>query len=95
MSTTISVEEAKRELRHILESLSEGERITVVDETGTPLGEVMGTPHDTSLSREEREAFMDRWEELSQQIGDAWTGEMSAVEQLQEDRSRLDLGLRN
>jgi len=95
MPKTISVEEAERDLRHVLESLSEGERVTVVDETGAPLGEVMGTPNDLSPSRDEREAFMDRWEELSEQIGEAWDGEKSAVEQLQEDRSRLDSEHRN
>lgn len=95
MPTTISVEEVERDLRHVLESLSEGERVTVVDDTGAPLGEVRRVPSDTSLSRDEREEFMDRWEELAQQIGEAWDGETSAVEQLQEDRSRLDSEHRN
>jgi hypothetical protein len=38
---------------------------------------------------------MDRWENLAQRIGDAWDGEKSAVEQLREDRSRLDPEFRN
>ena len=95
MSRTVTVEEAERDLRHILESLSPGDRITVVDETGVPLGEVTGTANSPSRSREEREAVMDQWNELAQQIGEAWDDEKSAVEQLQEDRSRLDPAHRN
>lgn len=95
MPKTISVEVAERDLRHVLESLSEGERVTVVDETGAPLGNVTGVSREASMSRDEREAFMDRWENLAQRIGDAWDGEKSAVEQLREDRSRLDPEFRN
>ena len=97
---TISVEVAERDLRHVPELLSEGERVTVVDETGAPLGNVTGVSREASMSRDEREAFereafMDRWENLAQRIGDAWDGEKSAVEQLREDRSRLDPEFRN
>ena len=95
MPKTISVEVAERDLRHVLESLSEGERVTVVDETGAPLGNVTGVSREASMSRDEREVFMDRWENLAQRIGDAWDGEKSAVEQLREDRSRLDPEFRN
>lgn len=95
MPRTISVEEAERDLRQILESLSEGERVTVVDEAGAPLGDVAATVREDPRTRDEREAFMDRWEELAQRIGEAWDGEKSAVEQLREDRSRLDPEFRN
>lgn len=60
-----------------------------------PLGEAMGSPSRASLSRDEREAFMDRWEELAQQIGEARDGEQSVVEQLQDDRRRLDPEFQN
>ena len=46
MPETISVEEAERDLRHVLESLSEGERVTAVDETGAPLGNVTGVSRE-------------------------------------------------
>lgn len=90
MPNTISVEEAEHDLRRILASLSEGERLTVVDETGTPLGEVTTVSQEKSPPQDHREAFMDRWSELTEKIGDAWDGEKSAVDQLREDRSRLD-----
>jgi hypothetical protein len=94
MPNTISVEEAEHDLRRILASLSEGERLTVVDETGTPLGTMSPAANRETSSdadqREELDAWMEEMEELARQIDEEWIGEKSALEQLQEDRSRLD-----
>lgn len=90
MPKTVSIDEAERNLRALLSSLSEEECITIVDEAGVPLGEVRRTVVDEESKEERREIFMDRWEELAQEIGEAWDGKRSAVEQLRRDRSRLD-----
>jgi antitoxin (DNA-binding transcriptional repressor) of toxin-antitoxin stability system len=88
MPKTVSIDEAERNLRELLSSLTEGERITIVDEAGVPLGEVC-TVSEKRPEEAPGEEFMDRWDELTRQIGEAWDGKRSAVEQLRKDRNRL------
>lgn len=69
MPKTISIEEAERDLRRVLESLSEGECVTVVDETGAPLGKMNPAANRETLStdqREELDAWMEEMQELAQ-----------------------------
>ena len=66
MPKTISIDEAERNLRELLSSLADDERITIVDEAGVPLGEVRRTI--SGEGAEEGEDFMERWEQLAQEI---------------------------
>jgi hypothetical protein len=90
MPKTVSIDEAEGNLRELLSSLADDERVTIVDEAGVPLGEVRRTVSGEGEEVEEGEDFMERWEQLAQEIDEEWDGKRSAVEQLRRDRSRLD-----
>ena len=90
MPDKVSIEEAEHNLRQLLSSLSEDERVTIIDEAGVPLGEVSAPKGPLQDSPSGDEPLLKRWESVAQRIGRAWDGQRSAVEQLRQDRRRLD-----
>lgn len=94
MPKTISIDDAERNLRAVLESLPENEPITVVDETGAPVAQISAPGNGAQNSKAQRKTELKAWieemKDVAERIDEAWIGEKSALEQLEEDRSRLD-----
>jgi hypothetical protein len=89
MPRTVPIDEAQRNLRDLLSSLAEDERITIVDEAGVPMGEVSAS---TEKEKEggELDVWMKEMKEHARRIDEGWIGDKSALQQLREDRSRLE-----
>lgn len=91
MPKTVSIDEAERNLRELLSSLADDERITIVDEAGVPLGEVSASSEKSkSEKRQELDGWMEQMKDHARQIDEGWIGDKSALDQLEEDRNRLE-----
>ena len=91
---TVTVEQAERNLRSILNALSEDELITVVDKAGTPVAQISASENRLDPEVKDRKRALKKWtdsmREFAQSVQDEWDGEKSLLEQLDEDRSRMD-----
>ncbi len=83
--TTVPIETAERELKHLLERLQLGETITLVSSEGTPLA-VMVSLKPRPVEVESATDWEARWDALAQKVSQAWTSDKSAVETLVEMR---------
>lgn len=84
MSRSISIETVGRELESILEQLSPGESVTLVDSNGSPVAVLLSLSQaEGKLSSAE---WLARWDAVSEKISKAWQGDKGAVETLLEMR---------
>jgi antitoxin (DNA-binding transcriptional repressor) of toxin-antitoxin stability system len=78
METTLSLEAVAPALKPVLEHLSPGETVTLVNEAGTPVAVV--TPLPPPLPKLSEAEWWVGWKVLGKEIDAAWQGSKSAVD---------------
>lgn len=93
MPKTISIEEAERNLRGLLQSLDWGEAVTVTGEDGAPVAQIRSIREREKLDETPEEKDWEphhEWtramEELAQEVDRLWDGKKSALEELRDER---------
>ena len=86
MSVVVPVETAKRELDTLLDRLSLGETVTLVDADGHPRALIVQLQSLASHPTESPEEWFAQLDDLAKRIDAAWTSNKGAVDTLIEMR---------
>ncbi len=94
MPETISISEAERDLRGLLQSLRRDASITVVDEDGAPMATLIRAKAEAEKEANEAAMSVDEWQaawdHLAEEVSAKWKGDKSGLDELRESRERLD-----
>ena len=84
MPTTITLDKAAQSLKELLEELTAGDTVTLVEDNGTPLAVLVSI--GLTVPPPSIPDWSQRWRKLAAEIGQAWKTEQSAMQILAEMR---------
>ena len=86
MDRQISIETVQPDIGQLLNNLQFGETVTFVGPEGTPVALLVSLNPKSAVQVQDVAQWQTAWNNMAQDIGNAWIGDKSALESLSEMR---------